>query len=126
MADPLELHGLKNCSSCRKARKWLEERGIDVRLVDYRDEPVAAETLARWAGRLGWDKLINRRSPTWRGLDEGQKAATTDAQWATLVAEHPTLVRRPVLAWPDGRVELGFNEAEYAQWFGPGFLTHAP
>lgn len=120
MTDTFKLYGLTNCSGCRKARKWLADRGIKVEFTDYRDQPVAAATLVEWAGQHGWDKLINRRSPTWRALDDEEKAAATDAQWAALVAAHPTLVRRPVLAWPDGRVELGFNESEYVQWFGRG------
>lgn len=120
MTDTLALYGLNNCNNCRKARKWLAARGVEARFVDYRDMPVAVDTLVAWAGQLGWDKLINRRSPTWRALSEVEKGAATDAQWTALVAAHPTLVRRPVLVCPDGRVELGFSEDAYGKWFGVG------
>lgn len=114
----IDLYGLANCSSCRNARKWLAAHGIEVRFADYRAVPIAADTLIAWAGRLGWDRLINRRSPTWRSLDDKEKAAASDAEWTALVAAHPTLLKRPVAAWPDGRVQTGFSDALYAEWFG--------
>lgn len=112
------VYGLKNCDTCRKSRKWLEAQGIEYRFVDYRDAPVDAATLKHWAAQVGgWDKLVNRRSATWRALSAHEREAEGDRQWSTLVAAHPTLVRRPVLV-RDGSVHLGFGEREWAGYLG--------
>lgn len=113
------LYGLKNCDTCRRARKWLDAHGVEYRFVDYRDEPVPAETLGRWAKQLGgWDKLVNKSSPSWRKLAGSEKQAVGDAQWTRLIGGHPTLVRRPVLVLGDGSVDVGFSAGDYATRLG--------
>ena len=112
------LYGLPNCDTCRKARKWLDEAGIEYRFVNYRDDPVPSSVLVQWARTLGgWDKLVNKSSASWRKLDEKQKGANGDAQWTRLIADYPTLVKRPVLVLDDGRVSVGFSADRYARGF---------
>ncbi|HYW77087.1 MAG TPA: arsenate reductase [Gammaproteobacteria bacterium] len=112
------LYGLKNCDTCRKARKWLDQAGIEYRFVDYRAEPVPAARLRAWAHELGgWDKLVNKASASWRQLDEKQKSAGSDEQWTQLIAAHPTLVKRPVLLLGDGSVSVGFSAERFEQRF---------
>src|SRR3546814_13964475 len=66
----VQLYGLKNCSTCVKAMRWLEQQGVDFSFTDYRDNPVAPQALSAWAQELGgWEKLVNRASMTWRNLD---------------------------------------------------------
>ncbi len=112
------LYGLPNCDTCRKARKWLDGAGIAYGFIDYRDDPVPASVLVKWARKLGgWDKLVNKSSASWRKLDEKQKNANNDAQWTRLIAEYPTLVKRPVLALDDGSVSVGFSADRYERAF---------
>jgi Spx/MgsR family transcriptional regulator len=112
------LYGLKQCSTCAKARTWLDEHRIEHVFVDYRDQPVPPATLKSWADQLGgWEKLVNRTSMTWRALPEARKAAASDAQWQALIAEYPALVRRPVTVTRDGAVSVGFSEKRYAERF---------
>jgi len=112
------LYGLAKCSTCIKARDWLDARGVKHDFIDYRDNPVPAATLEQWAGKVGgWEKLVNRTSMTWRALPDERKAATTDAQWTKLIAEYPALVRRPVTVTPDGEVTVGFSEKRYGERF---------
>jgi Spx/MgsR family transcriptional regulator len=112
------LYGLKQCSTCAKARTWLDEHGVKHAFVDYRDQPVPAATLKSWADQLGgWEKLVNRTSMTWRALPEARKAAASDAEWQALIAEYPALVRRPVTVTPDGAVSVGFSEKRYGERF---------
>jgi len=110
----MTLYGLTKCSTCLKARKWLEDQGVEARFVDYRDDPLPAQSLVKWAGELGgWEKLVNRASMTWRNLPEERKTPASDAQWLALIAEFPALVRRPLAVWPNGAVSVGFNEKKY-------------
>lgn len=113
----LTIYGLKNCSTCKKATKWLDEQGISYTFTDYRDQPIAPEYLPKWANEVGgWAKFVNRASPTWRNLTEEQKSPENDEGWVQLIAEFPTLVRRPV-AVDDQAVSVGFKPEFYAQRF---------
>lgn len=94
------IYGLKTCDTCRKALKSLP----GARLVDVRADGLPDEVLARAVARFGGD-LINRRSATWRGLSEEERALAPEA----LVARHPAVMKRPLIAH-DGTLHLGWSE----------------
>src|SRR3546814_15581491 len=101
----VQLYGLKNCSTCVKAMRWLEQQGVDFSFTDYRDNPVAPQALSAWAQELGgWEKLVNRASMTWRNLPQESKSPTSGDQWLALIAQSPALIKRPVAINADGRV----------------------
>ena len=113
------LHGLKNCDTCRKARKWLDRFGIEHRFVDVRDELPAPDTFVAWKDAVGgWDALVNKSSTTWRQLPEHRKSPGSDAEWTLLLREHPALVKRPLLVMDDGRVVQGFSDNAFKKLFG--------
>jgi arsenate reductase len=113
----MELHGISNCSTVRNARAWLAERGLAYRFVDFKKDGVDPAKLAGWQRALGWETVLNRKGTTWRGLPEERRTAVTDAATAAaLMAEFPSLIKRPVLV--DGeRVHAGFSEAAYEALF---------
>jgi arsenate reductase len=113
----MELHGIPNCSTVRSARAWLAERGLEYHFVDFKKDGVDPVQLAKWQRALGWDVLLNRKGATWRGLPEERRAAVTDAATAArLMADFPSLIKRPVLV--DGkRIHAGFSEAAYEALF---------
>jgi Spx/MgsR family transcriptional regulator len=109
------LYGLENCSTCKKARAWLESKGINYEFVDYRKKPLANEWLSAWAkDRGGWEKIINRAGMTWRHLSEEKKNPTTDAAWQNLIKEYPALTRRPLVVSGKKLVAIGFSEKDWA------------
>jgi Spx/MgsR family transcriptional regulator len=117
MAD-VTVYGLSNCDTCKKARNWLGRFDIEHTFVDYRANPVPAETLKAWAGQLGgWDKLINKSSTTWRNLLPQRKDPGSDPEWTFLLKEYPTLVRRPVVLRDDGTVTVGFTDNGFKKLF---------
>ncbi|MEM9898179.1 MAG: ArsC/Spx/MgsR family protein [Pseudomonadota bacterium] len=87
------LFGISTCDTCRKARKVLENAGLEVVFQDVRNEPLGENDISRFLGVFG-EKLINTRSTTWRGLSEDQRQASPQS----LLTSHPTLMKRPVLA----------------------------
>ena len=93
------LYGLKNCDTCRKAKKALEAAGKDVTFVDIRGDDVSAREIAFWADEAGWDILLNTRSTTWRGLTENEKADMDEDKALTLMNKHRALIKRPVIVW---------------------------
>ena len=90
------VYGLGNCDTCRAARKWLDEQGIDYRFHDFAAEGIGAATVALWLAEHGAETLINRRSRTWRELPEAERDISDPASAASLAVAHPKLVKRPV------------------------------
>lgn len=93
----LTVYHLKTCDTCRKAIKVLQAAGHDLTLIDVRADGVPPDDLARIAKSVGWEKLLNTRSTTWRGLDDADKADMTEAKATRLMGQHPTLIKRPVI-----------------------------
>lgn len=92
----MNLYGLKNCDTCKKAMKALDAAGQDYTFVDIRAEADVASLAPEWLAQVDPVKLINTRSTTWRQLDESERArAETDP--AGLLAANPTLVKRPLI-----------------------------
>ena len=110
------VFGIPNCSTVKKARTWLTDQGIDYLFHDFKKQGVPADLLPGWIAAVGWEKLVNRKGTTWRKLDEATREAVVDAVSAsTVMIEHPSVVKRPVVMWGDGRVTVGFDES---QWSG--------
>ena len=107
----LTVYGIKTCDTCRKALKWLDEQGREYRWHDLRADGLDAGTVQDWIAAAGLDTLVNRRSTTWRGLDETtREKALEDQSAAAVLVQHPTLVKRPVFV-DDTGVRVGFNAA---------------
>lgn len=98
----MEILGLKTCDTCRKARKALP----DAAFRDVREAPLSADEIAEALVAFG-DKLVNRASTTWRGLSEEERAQSPEK----LLAEHPTLMKRPLIRADGGAVHLGWTPA---------------
>lgn len=109
----LTVYGLKNCDTCRKARKWLDAKKIAYRFVDVRDDGVAPNTIATWIAGLGLDAVVNRRSTTWRELPTGEREMLTSSNAARFLIAHPTLIKRPVFD-NGGKLAIGFSDATRA------------
>ncbi len=104
----MEVYGLKNCDTCRKALKWLDGKGIGYRFHDIRQAGLSERVIADWVARAGWETLLNRRGTTWRGLPEAEREGVDEARAVRLMAAHPALMKRPVLVL-DGDVLAGFD-----------------
>lgn len=104
----INLYGLKNCDTCRKAKRGLEEAGHNVSFQDVRAEPIPCKILKIWLEKLG-DSLLNQRSTTWRGLSEAERGKPP----LDLLTEHPALMKRPVIE-ADGTLYLGWSKETQA------------
>lgn len=106
----LTVYGIKQCDTCRKALKWLAGQGIDHRFHDFRTDGLQADVLQSWLGSSYADKLVNRRSTTWRQLTDEQRQFEGGAL-LQLLLEFPTLIKRPVFV-KESIVAIGFNPKE--------------
>uniref|UniRef100_UPI0040482D93 Spx/MgsR family RNA polymerase-binding regulatory protein n=1 Tax=Orrella sp. TaxID=1921583 RepID=UPI0040482D93 len=111
------LNGLAKCSTCQKALTWLSDHGVACHLIDYRETPLSPQALCEYSRALGgWEALVNRASMTWRQLSDVQRQAVNDDQWLALIAQFPTLIRRPLTVLADGTVISGFSEKKFKQY----------
>ena len=115
----ITVYGIPNCNTVKKARTWLEERGIAYEFHDYKKKGVSREKLEHWLTQVPWEKLLNRAGMTWRKLSDEQKAMVTDADAAAgLMQSSTSIIKRPLIENADGKVvTLGFSEQEYEKLF---------
>ena len=107
---PLLLYGIPNCDTIKRARAWLAGQGMTVPLHDFKKQGVPPDELDQWLQAVGWQTLINRKGNTWRQLAAGEQAAVVDLAGARALAlAQPSVIKRPVVAWPDGGVTVGLQ-----------------
>lgn len=104
------VYGIPNCDTVKKARLWLSAQGQAHEFHDFKKLGVPPAQLARWMEALGWEKIVNRQGTTWRKLDAAVQAGVQDSASASaLVQAQPSLIKRPVVEWPDGSISVGFQ-----------------
>jgi arsenate reductase len=111
------IYGIKNCDTMKKARAWLDARGVPYAFHDYKASGIEAATLKGWAGQVGWEKLLNRAGTTFRKLPDADREGIDESKAIALMVAQPSMIKRPVLA--DGKKLLvGFSPEAYAKEFG--------
>ena len=111
------VFGIPNCDTVRKARKWLDAQGAAYHFHDLRKDGIDAARLSRWAAKVGWEALLNRRGTTFRSLPDEARADLDEARALDLMEAHPSLIKRPVVEQDDA-VLVGFDEAVWSRRFG--------
>lgn len=115
----ITVYGIPNCDTVKKARAWLADRGVAVTFHDFKKQGVPDNALDAWIGVLGWEALVNRSGTTWRRLDDAAKAGVTDAASArALMQAQASVIKRPVVQWPDGTLTVGFSPERFSQRLG--------
>lgn len=108
--DDITLYGLKSCDTCRKALAELDAAGKSVTFVDIRTEADLKKKVPLWLAALGSDKLVNKRSTTWRNMTDGEKeTALTEEGAVKILCALPTLIKRPVIE-SGGAVYMGWKQ----------------
>ena len=116
----LTVYGIPNCDTVKKARSWFTEHGLAYQFHDFKKQGVPAGLLPGWIEASGWEILLNRKGTTWRNLDEATRLAVVDAASATaLLLAQPSVIKRPVVVWPNGQVSVGFDVAAFAARAAP-------
>ncbi|GAA4641707.1 ArsC family reductase [Pontixanthobacter gangjinensis] len=115
----VDLYGIPNCDTVKKARKWLDTNGVDYVFHDYKKEGADPAKLTAWIADKGVDVVLNRRGTTFRKLSDAQKAGIDAAKAVTLLQEHPSMIKRPVAEYTrgSGGTLVGFKEDEWSAAF---------
>jgi arsenate reductase len=111
------IYGIKACDTMKKARDWLAGHGVDLAFHDYKAAGIDQAHLQGWAGKVGWEVLLNRSGTTFRALPDEKKQGLTEAKAIALMIEQPSMIKRPVLDLGDGRLLVGFKPEAYAEAF---------
>ncbi|MGI9356490.1 MAG: Spx/MgsR family RNA polymerase-binding regulatory protein [Rhizobiaceae bacterium] len=104
----MKVYTLKSCDTCRKATNWLKAEGIAFNNCDVRVDGLDRSMVANIIDKAGWEKALNRRGTTWRGLSDADKADTDNIKAVSLIVQHPTLLKRPVFV-SGSHVIVGFD-----------------
>lgn len=119
MTASVVLYGIKACDTMKKARTWLDERGVSYTFHDYKKDGISEDVLQDWVSQVGWDVLLNKAGTTFRKLLPEQKEGLTEERAVGLMVAQPSMIKRPVLT-RDGKVlRVGFRPADYEETF-PG------
>src|SRR6187200_1983673 len=117
MTKAVTIYGIKNCDTMKKARAWLDQRGVAYGFHDYKSAGVDRGTLDRWARATGWETLLNRAGTTFRKLPDKDKEGLTEKKAIALMLAQPSMIKRPVLDI-GGKLLVGFQPEQYAKTFG--------
>jgi len=110
------LYGIPNCDTIKKARKWLEEKGVAYAFHDYKKAGIDEARLRGWAGELGWEVLLNKAGTTFRQLPDADKQGLDEDKAVALMLANPSMIKRPVLDLGDRRI-VGFKPDIYEAAF---------
>lgn len=108
----LTLFVIKNCDTCRKARKALDEKGLPYQVHDLREDGLSAALLEHILARVPVMEALNRRSTTWRNLPEEDKKEIDANKARALIMANPTLLKRPLLDTGD-EIRVGYRDGDY-------------
>lgn len=112
----ITLYGIKACDTMKKARAWLDTKGVAYQFHDYKTQGIDRAHLEEWTEKLGFDTVLNRAGTTFRKLDEADKADLTREKAIDLMLAQPSMIKRPVLDLGD-RTIVGFKPEIYEAAF---------
>ena len=111
-----KIYGIKNCDTMKKARAWLDMKGVAYDFHDYKASGIARGALEGWAATVGWEVLLNRAGTTFRKLPDTDKDGLTEKKAIALMLAQPSMIKRPVLE-AGGKLLVGFKPEQYAAVF---------
>lgn len=106
------LYGISNCNTVKKAKDWLQENNIEFQFHDFRKQGLTVELLESFEKSVGWEKLLNKQSTSWRKLTDEQKQSVSKQSAMGCMLETPTLIKRPVLDTGEKMI-VGFKAENY-------------
>lgn len=107
----LQVYGIPNCGTCKKAFEWLEKNAVEYEFINTKTNPPTKAMIADWVNTLGSKSMRNTSGQSYRALGD-TKQTWTDEQWSDAFASDVMLLKRPLFI-KDGRAVLvGFRASD--------------
>jgi arsenate reductase (glutaredoxin) len=116
MTELVTIYGIRACDTMKKARAWLDSRGVAYAFHDYKVQGIDRTALQTWFKGVGWEVLLNRAGTTFRKLPDSSKAPLDAEKAMLLMLAQPSMIKRPVLQ-VGGALIVGFAPEKYAAAF---------
>jgi len=109
----IKVYGIKNCTTMKKTFQLLDNEGVSYEFIDYKKQKPTNELLASFVNKASVEQLVNRKGTTYRKLTDEQKASLeTETTAFSLMIENSSMIKRPIVQFPDGELILGLQEEE--------------
>ncbi len=108
----ITLYGIPNCDTVKKARDWLEGRGLVYSFHDYKKAGIDSDRVKFWCDELGWDVVLNKGGTTYKQLPPERKEGLTTPKAIPLMVEQPSMIKRPLVEH-DGGLLIGFKPGQW-------------
>jgi len=112
------IYGIKNCDTMKKARGFLDKKGVDYAFHDYKTAGIEKDKLEKWVKKVGWETLLNKAGTTFKKLPDTDKEGLTEAKAIKLMLAQPSMIKRPVLEIGGGKILVGFKPDVYEAALG--------
>lgn len=89
----ITIYGIKNCDTMKKARSWLDAKGVAYQFHDYKTQGIDRDHLVDWVNRAGWEVVLNRAGTTFKRLDDADKQNLDAAKAIDLMLAQPSMIR---------------------------------
>jgi len=104
----VKIYGIPNCDTMKKAFDFLKANGVAYDFHDYKSDGIDAETLKSWAKTIGWEKVLNKGSTTFKDLPIEAREGLDEAKAIKLMVAQPSMIKRPI--WEVGnKLYAGFK-----------------
>jgi arsenate reductase len=107
----LQVYGIPNCGTCKKAFAWLESNGVEYEFIDTKMHPPSHDMIAGWVSALGSKPMRNTSGQAYRALEDDKKE-WSDEQWIEAFAGNAMLLKRPLFVKEGQAVLVGFRAKE--------------
>ena len=107
----LQVYGIPNCGTCKKAFSWLESNSIDYEFIDTKVAAPTRDMIAAWVAELGSKPMRNTSGQVYRAIGE-EKKSWSEEQWIDAFAENAMLLKRPLFVKDGKAVLVGFRAKE--------------
>lgn len=116
VCEMIKLYVSASCTSCRKAKAWLKENGLEFQERNIMSDPLTTDEITEILSltETGTDEIISTRSKVYEKLDIDFDELTL-SELVDIIEEHPSLLRRPLI-FDETKFQVGFNEDEIHQF----------
>lgn len=108
----LQVYGIPNCGTCKKATKWLTARAVSYEFVNVKLAPPDAGAIRTWVAAIGNKPLRNTSGRLYRNIQPEKRDSMTDEDWVLAFAAEPMLLKRPIFVRDGVAILTGFRAKE--------------